>query len=140
MKSIFIDKNIEPTSEDLKKGLGETFKIWKVFEEFTKENYPKAIAEWNFSSEKFGWSFRIKDNKRVILYLLPRDKFFKTAFVFGQKATEQILESTISEVIKKELMAAKVYAEGRGIRIEVRDKSNLKDIKELIKIKIKIMN
>lgn len=136
MKSIFIDKNTEPTSEDLKKGLGETFEIWKTFEGFTKENYPKATLEWNFSGEKFGWSFRIKDNKRVIIYLLPRDNFFKTAFVFGQKATEQILESTISEVIKTELRAAKIYAEGRGIRIEVRDKSNLNDIQELIKIKI----
>lgn len=136
MKSIFTSKNEMPTIDDLKKALGETFEIWKTFEEFTKENYPNANVEWRFSGEKFGWSFRIKDNKRVILYLLPRDQFFKSAFVFGQKATEQILESNISEVIKTELKAAKVYAEGRGIRIDVRDKSNFNDIQELIKIKI----
>lgn len=136
MKSIFTSKNEVPTTDSLKKALGETVEIWKTFEEFTKEHYPTAMVEWNFSSEKFGWSFRIKDHKRVILYLLPRDGYFKTAFVFGQKATEQILESTISETIKAELKAAKVYAEGRGIRIEVRDKSMVKDIQELIKIKI----
>ncbi|WP_407934751.1 DUF3788 family protein [Chryseobacterium sp. CCNWLW53] len=42
----------------------------------------------------------------------------------------------MSDHIKAELLAAKVYEEGRGIRIEVRDRSNFKDIKKLIKIKI----
>jgi len=116
--------------------LGNTFEMWESLERFTLENYPKAKTEWNFSGEKFGWSYRIKDSKRVILYLLPRDNFFKTAFVFGQKATDEILESTISEAIKAELRAAKVYAEGRGIRIEVRDSLNIPAIQNLIKIKI----
>lgn len=136
MKSIFIDKNIKPTDYDLEKGLGETFYIWKDLEDFTKKNYPTASCEWNFSGEKFGWSYRIKDNKRVLIYLLPRDKFFKTAFVFGQNATNQIMESDISESIKTELKQAKPYAEGRGIRIEIKDQSNFEDIQKLIKIKI----
>lgn len=136
MKSIFTDKNIKPTSESLKSALGETFEFWKDFVDYTYQMYPGAIEEWNFSSEKFGWGFRIKDNKRVLIYLLPRDRFFKVAFVFGQKATGQILDSTISEDIKKELRTAKVYAEGRGIRIDINEKSNIKDVHQLIKIKI----
>jgi hypothetical protein len=72
-----------------------------------------------------------------LIYLLPRDKFFKVAFVFGQKATVAIMESTISESIKSELQVAKVYAEARGIRIEIKDESRLVDILNLIEIKIK---
>ncbi|HET6765762.1 MAG TPA: DUF3788 family protein, partial [Chitinophagaceae bacterium] len=74
--------------------------------------------------------------KRALIYLLPRDGFFKAAFVFGPKATDIILKSTISENIKEEIKAAKVYAEGRGIRIEVRNKKILNDLKKLIMIKI----
>ncbi|MDP1800958.1 MAG: DUF3788 family protein [Bacteroidota bacterium] len=136
MKSIFTDKNLKPTVEDLKKGLGKTYLIWKDLENFTKTNYPNAICEWSFSSEKFGWSYRIKDNKRVLIYLLPRDKFFKTAFVFGEKALIQIFESDISEVIKSELKNAKKNAEGKGIRIEVKDLSVIGDIQKLVKFKI----
>jgi hypothetical protein len=62
--------------------------------------------------------------------LLPRDGFFKVALVFGQKATELILASTVSEDLKNELKAAKVYAEGRGIRVEVKNKSIIDDIKK----------
>ena len=87
MRSIFISKHEIPTSDSLKIALGNTFELWKNFEAFTFKNFPKAKAEWNFSGEKFGWSFRIKDSKRVIIYLLPRDNFFKAAFVFGPKAT-----------------------------------------------------
>ena len=75
--------------------------------DFTKKQYPEAIEEWNFSSEKFGWSFRLKDKKRVLIYLLPRDQYFKVAFVFGDKATDAILESTIAESIKSDIKAAK---------------------------------
>ncbi|UPT71144.1 MAG: DUF3788 domain-containing protein [Flavobacterium sp. JAD_PAG50586_2] len=136
MKSVFSNKDQQPTTNDLKNALGEPFIIWNQLEAFTKNNYPEAISDWNFSGEKFGWSYRIKDKKRVILYLLPRDKYFKAALVFGQKAVGQILDSSISETIKTDLMAAKAYAEGRGIRIEVRDASNLEDIKKLIQFKI----
>jgi hypothetical protein len=136
MKSIFTDKNIKPLAQDLKKALGKTFLIWKSFEDFVNKKNPDVAADWHYSGDKFGWSYRIKDSKRVVLYLLPRDKFFKAAFVFGQKAADEILVSDISEEIKTELRNAKVYAEGRGIRIDIKDASTSRDIRELIKIKI----
>lgn len=136
MKSIFTDKTIEPTKKDLEQALGTTFSIWESLAEFTRISYPNCTEAWHFSGDKYGWSFRISDKKRVLLYLLPRDGFFKTAFVFGQKATDEILKSDITENIKNELKAAKVYAEGRGIRIEVTNNADFDDLKKLITIKI----
>lgn len=136
MKSVFTDKKSVPTDKDLRHALGETVGIWKSIAAFTKKTYPAAVEAWHFSGEKFGWSFRISDKKRVIVYLLPRDKFFKVAFVFGQKATDAILKSDIGESIKTELQNAKVYAEGRGIRIDVKNKKALGDIQKLIQVKI----
>ncbi len=136
MPSYFIDKKSIPTTQDLKKTLGVTFSIWESLIDTTKSLYPKALEEWNFPGEKYGWSFRIKDKKRAIIYLLPQDKFFKVSLVFGQKATDAILNSNIADDIKTDLKNTSVYAEGRGIRIDVKNKSVLKDIQELIKIKI----
>lgn len=73
MKSIFTDKTITPTSADLEKAIGATYAIWQDLEKFTTATAPFTAAEWNFSGEKFGWSYRIKDKKRVLIYLLPRD-------------------------------------------------------------------
>lgn len=76
--------------------------------------------------EKYGWNFRIKDKKRAIIYFLPRDNYFKVAFVFGQKATDTIMESDVSPGIRNDLEKATKYAEGRGIRIDVKD--NLRNL------------
>lgn len=136
MKSVFMNKSAVPTSEDLEHSLGNTFEVWKNLEAFTKEQYENYTAEWHFSGEKFGWSYRIKDQKRVIIYLLPRDTFFKVAFVFGNKSFEQILKSNVADFIKTELSAAKQYAEGRGIRIAIKDNAIMEDIQKLILIKL----
>lgn len=88
------------------------------------------------SWEKYGWSYRIKDKRRAIIYFLPRDKFFKVAFVFGQKATDIIMASDIDDDIKAELLQARKYAEGRGIRIEIKNELIISDIKKLIEIKL----
>lgn len=136
MKSIFTNKKAKPTTSDLKKALDSTYHAWQDLADFTHTSYKNTKAEWKFSGEKYGWSFQIKDSKRVIIYLLPRDKFFKAGFVFGQKATDEILESDITEYLKNEIRYARVYGEGRGIRIEVKDNALLTDLKKLITIKI----
>lgn len=136
MESIFTDKKITPTEAQLKIALGETYDYWQTLSNYTLSLYPKAVTQWHYSGEKFGWSFRISDTKRIIIYLLPRDQFFKVAFVFGQKATDAVLKSDIADSIKNELIAAKPYAEGRGIRIAVTHESQINDIKQLISTKI----
>ena len=135
--SIFSDKAKTPSDEDLKKAIGSTYKIWISLRNFVRTKYPAAIEEWNFPGEKYGWSFRMKDKKRAIIYFLPRDNFFKAAFVFGQKAYEEIQKSSVSKEIKTELGNAKVYAEGRGIRVDVKDESTFEDVKLLAEIKLR---
>jgi hypothetical protein len=46
------------------------------------------------------------------------------------------MASDINPLIKKELTEAKVYTDGRGIRIDHRDTSTVSDIMKLIDIKI----
>jgi hypothetical protein len=136
--SIFMDKEKSPTINDLSLRLKPTYELWNSLRDFVFASYPKATEKWKFSGNKYGWNYTISDKKRAIIYLLPRESYFKVAFVFGQKATNQIMESTISDEIKTELQNAKVYAEGRGIRIEIKEGSKIGDIKKLVEIKLDI--
>lgn len=134
--SIFVDKNKIPTLEELNVAIGAKYSLWAEIVNYVHVKYPSAIDEWSYSGKNYGWSFRVKDKKRVIVYLLPRQGFFKVAFMFGQKAYDSIMSSDIDGLIKQELSEARVYMEGRGIRIDVNDNSTLVDIKKLIDIKI----
>ena len=134
--SVFTDKKIIPADASLMEALGETYHLWEDIRQYVHVKYPGAIDQWSHSGEKYGWNFRIKDKKRAIIYLLPREGYFKTAFVFGEKATHAVMQSHVSEEIKTELSSARAYAEGRGIRIDVKDEEIVDEIKLLIAIKI----
>jgi len=81
--SIFTDKATEPANQDLVDRLASSYALWQHIYDFVFRQYPKGVAEWNYPGKKYGWSFRIKDKKRAIVYLLPREGYFKVAFVFG---------------------------------------------------------
>ncbi len=134
--SIFQDKAETPTNKDLGKNIGSTYSLWLEIQKYVYQQYPNGKEDWNFPGKNYGWSFRIKDKKRAIIYFLPRENYFKVAFVFGQKALDQILETNIADSIKNDLLSAKKYAEGRGIRIDVKNKNVIPDIQKLIEIKL----
>jgi hypothetical protein len=135
--SIFMEKAIVPTEDMLQEKIGLSYSWWTEIREFVLASFTKCVAEWNFPGKNYGWSYRIKDKKRAIIYLLPRNGHLKVAFVFGQKATDQILAGDFSAEIKDQLMKAKKYAEGRGISIDVADEDILMEIKKLVWIKMK---
>ncbi|MBN2598498.1 MAG: DUF3788 domain-containing protein [Marinifilaceae bacterium] len=134
--SIFTDKAVEPNIDDLKNNLDSTFDLWQQIIEIVKKKYPNPKEEWNYPGKNYGWSFRLKDKKRAIIYLLPRQGYFKAAFVFGQKAMDQVMAGDIDAAIKEDLAGAKKYAEGRGLSIEVHNAKPINNIEKLIDIKI----
>ncbi len=134
--SVFTDKNVEPAQNELAAKLGDTYALWNQVVEFVMKKYPLGMEEWNYPGKKYGWNLRIKDKKRAIIYLLPRDGYFKTAFVFGDKASEAVWKSNVSDGIKLDLKKATRYAEGRGIRIDVKNEFILPDVQSLVEIKL----
>jgi hypothetical protein len=136
MQNIFTDKQLIPTDEALKAVLGASYTWWQELKNHVLSLYPEAVEEWSYTKSG-GWSFRMKDKKRAIIYLIPKDGYFNAALVFGRKATDEVMASPVAAEIKSELESAKVYAEGRGIRIEVKDEKMTEDIRKLIDIKMR---
>lgn len=134
--SIFTNKEVVPTPEDLSAPLGASYPLWIRIEEMVYQKYPAGVAGWTFPGKKYGWNFRIRDKKRAIIYLLPRTGYFLAALVFGEKACQAVKASPVAEEIKTALREATPYAEGRGIRLEVRNDALLGDLERLIDIKL----
>jgi len=134
--SIFTDNAITPDNNALATALSTSFSWWNEIKDYVFLQYPKAVEEWKHSGKNYGWGFRLKDSKRVIIYLTPVNGFFLFSVVFGEKATQEVLNSDISEEIKKILREAKVYAEGRGIRLEITSANMVSDLKKLVLVKL----
>jgi hypothetical protein len=132
MKSIFLEKNTKPAPAALEQALGESYEIWRTLAAFAYKTSPGAVEEWSYGNTKTGWGFRITQKRKVLLHLVPRDKFFHVSFVFEQKVADAILDSDVSDDLKAEVKAAKVGLLGRTIKIDTTDKSQLGDVKKLI--------
>lgn len=134
--SIFLDSTYCPTDIQLTKALDENYRYWETLRDAALKSGKVENEGWHFGGKKFGWSYRINDKKRVLIYLLPRDGFFKVAFVFGERAIEELKKSTINFDLIGELIAAKKYAEGKGIRFSVTSIEETMDALEFLRVKL----
>jgi len=129
----FDDKTRRPDEAALAAALGPLKKLWDDLVGHLVETYPPASEDWTFYKS---WSLRLKHKKRTILYLLPRDRMFLVAFVFGGPATETARQSRLPKAVLKAIDEAPVYPEGRGFRLEVRTDRDLETMKRLAAIKM----
>jgi len=116
-----------------KKRLGQTF----LFKQFIAEEIGDTTEEWKYYGKKLGWTLKKFYKKRNLFFIGMYKGYFKIAFVFGERAVKNVLDSSIAAELKKELSEARKYAEGRGISINVDNDNYLDDVKELIRIKVR---
>ena len=79
---------------------------------------------------------RLKNRERTILYMTPRDGHFLASFALGEKAVKKAHEDDLPLSVLKIVDNAKKYAEGRGVRLEVRDGRDVRNVEKLAAIKM----
>jgi hypothetical protein len=78
----------------------------------------------------------LKQKKRTVLYMTPYRKHFLVGVVLGGKAIKAARASDLPAEVMKIIEEAKKYAEGTGVRLEIRNKKDLEAVKKLAAIKM----
>ena len=136
MASIFLDKSLKPTNEMLSGALGQSYKYWEEIRNTLENQYGPLIEEWKYYSATSGWTLKLLLKKRNLFFFAPCEKYFRLAFIFGDKAVSAVEKSDLPLKMVQELKSAKRYIEGRGLRLEVKKKTDIKNIITLVAIKI----
>jgi hypothetical protein len=134
--SSFDDKAAQPTDTEVAAELGPTFEFWGDLKTQIAARFDPLAEEWTFSGQKWGWSLRLKHKKRAVLYMTPQSGAFVVGFVLGEKAVSAAQQSGISRSIVKVIDASEKFAEGRGVRLEVRDAATVEDMVKIAEIKM----
>jgi len=129
--SVFDDKEKQPGRKDLEAALGRTAKVWAQLIDHLKKHYDPAVEEWCFAGNKWGWSLKVKRKKRAIFYMTPTKGCFQVGFALGEKAVNAALEMNLPKKVLDVIEEAPRYAEGRGVRLDVRKIADLKPIQKL---------
>jgi len=134
--SAFDDESSPPQDDDLAATLGSTFVFWSELKRLIALRFAPLSIEWGFASRKTGWGLRLKQEKRTVLYMTPCKGYFLASFVLGEKAVKAVHESDLPVSVLEVVDNAKKYAEGRGVRLEVRTAEDVRNLEKLAVIKM----
>jgi hypothetical protein len=126
----FDQKEAVPTESDLKKALGELFSAYKEVLELT-EAYDH---EWKFYGKKHGWQLKVVRKGKALLYLIPQEKSFRIGCAVRENEKERLLNSSLPPKTKEELVTAKKYPEGYPLRLEIKSKTDMQEVRVVIEV------
>jgi hypothetical protein len=127
----FFDKSKTPADKELAAALGPAIDLWHDLRRLIARQFAPLTEEWVFGGKNYGWSLRLKQNKRAILYMKPLAGYFLASFAFGEKAVRAAHEADLPASLLKIIDDAPKYAEGRAVRVEVK---GAKDIRAAVKL------
>ena len=133
--SAFADKAHQPTEKDLRSVLGKSYTAWVRLIELVSDRIAPISQVWGFTSASTGWGLRLKRKDRVILYMTLREDHFLVSFALGEKAVAAARTRKLPANILKAIESAPKYAEGRGVRLEVRQAREVAALATLAEIK-----
>ena len=134
--SIFNDKSKPPKDAELATALKDSFLFWNELKKLIALRFKPLSIEWGFTSKTTGWGMRLKNKDRTILYMTPRDGHFLASFALGEKAVKAAHEDDLPVSVLKIIDNAKIFAEGRGVRLEVRNGRDVRNVEKLAAIKM----
>ncbi len=134
--SAFLDKSQVPGEEELVTTLGKTKPLWDTLKSHVTETYPDVKEDWKHYGKNSGWTMKLLKKKRNLFFSYPGEGNFTVVFVFGDKAVKAAEESELPEDIIEALKESPKYAEGRGLRVTVEERSDIELVKKLLNIKV----
>ena len=133
----FRGKPTQPSEADLTAALGHSKRLWNEFIQWMANEEEVVIQEWKgICINKYGWSLRLKQKSRNIVYLGPGEDCFMVSFVLSDKALQTAKDAHLPKAVADTLSAAPHYPEGNGVRLVVRRASDLPAIRKIAAIKL----
>ena len=135
--SAFDDKSRPPRDDELAGMLGRSFVSWNELRRIIASTFAPLSEDWGFAGKSYGWGLRLRRPARTVLYMTPCKGYFLASFALGEKAVKAAHESDLPDSILDIIDSAKKYAEGRGVRLEVRTAKDVRNVEKLAIIKMK---
>jgi hypothetical protein len=133
----FLGKADRPSDDELTAALGPTAGLWSEFIAWMAKEEGVAGQEWKgICVNKYGWSLRLKQKSRNIVYLGPGKGCFMVSFVLSDKALKAAKEAHLPKAVADALAAAPRYPEGNGLRLVVHRTADLSALRKIAAIKL----
>ena len=133
--SAFHHQQSLPTEDAVRYVLGLAYATWAQLPSLVAQRIGPVSEVWKSSNANTGWGLRILQQDRVILYMTPQPRQFIVSFALGERAVAAARTAKLSAHVLEAIEDAPRFAEGRGIRIAVRDSRDVQTLTRLAEIK-----
>lgn len=130
------DPAVFPDDAVLSRQLGAAKRAWDAFMEILKSDFPLVVSEWRYYNDGKSWLFKVTQKKQTLAWVAAWDKYFTVASYLNAKAEELVCASSLDKALKDGFLASD--KKFRAIQVEVRKKSDLAAVRELLEIKLKV--
>jgi hypothetical protein len=134
--SAFDDRSRPPRDDELAAALGTAWPAWQELHRVAATRLAPLSVEWGFTSRTTGWGQRLRHDGRIVLYLIPCEGHFLASFALGEKAVRGAHDAGLPAEVLAAIGAARRYAEGRGVRLDVRDGGGVEAVLQLAAVKL----
>jgi hypothetical protein len=118
--------------------LGKASALWTGLHGELSSRFGPLDEKWSFSRKTNHWALQLKEKKkkRTVVYLIPLPGGFQAAFALGEKACGAAQASALPASVLDIIEHAPRYPEGRGVRLDVRCRKDVENVKALAVIKM----
>jgi hypothetical protein len=134
--SAFDDRQRRPGAPELQQVLGRSRASWELLLDRLAAAHAPLEQTWTYSGSRWGWGLRLRHRRRTILHLTPQRGRFLAGFALGEKAVQAAHESRLPEHVLEQIDGAPRYAEGRAVRLEVRNQRDVAHVVKLAAVKM----
>jgi hypothetical protein len=121
-----------PAPSQLRKMLGGAHGAYEAL----KSMHAGSTCEWKRYARKAPWALKVSRGERTLFYVKPGAGSFEVTVVLGPRATEAALAGRVSPSLHASIRAARVYAEGRPVRLVVRSEADLVVVGQMVAVKL----
>jgi hypothetical protein len=124
----FVDPDAQPTEPALRAALGSAYDCYTGLLDLASGH----DRTWTFSRGS-GWTLKIHDRKKALLYLIPLTGAFRASMAIRQAEREAALIDDDLAPIRGKLVDSRKYAEGYALQFDVAGEPDLRPLAALVR-------
>ena len=123
-----------PDDKVLARCLGPAKSAWDAFIKMLYSDYPLVAVEWRYYNDGKSWLCKVTRKTQTLAWVAAWEKYFSTAFYLNARAEALVRASSLDKALKDGFLNNDKKL--RSIRVEVRKKTDLAAVRELLGIKL----
>ncbi len=133
---VLTNKEQFPTEEVIFSHIGKSKPLWTSWFEFLHMEHPDLSPQWRYYNDGKSWLMKMTRKAKTVFWLGVIKDSFRITCYFTDRATNDILSSSLSARRKQEYRQGKKFGKIRGITVTFRSTRDVKDAKALLSLKL----